>query len=178
MKFPKPALYHIYADTSPSGIGQQVLRFDLSVGGSFPHVPVTLKPSALENSSGAYMVKFDTLTLKAGGETMLPLRILKSGKPAEDIRPFLGVAAHAVFIDADTLDYLHAHPHAMKGGGMDMSGGNMAEGHMTGPSKNGIGMDPELMLHAEAPQPGLYALWIQFNGGGTLQTVPFVAVAR
>src|SRR5689334_13619969 len=32
MTFPNPGLYHIYADSTPSGLGQQVLRFDLPVG--------------------------------------------------------------------------------------------------------------------------------------------------
>ncbi|WIJ26897.1 hypothetical protein [Devosia sp. RR2S18] len=30
--FPEPGLYHIYTDAVPSGLGQQVLRFDIQVG--------------------------------------------------------------------------------------------------------------------------------------------------
>jgi hypothetical protein len=174
MKFPRPALYHIYADSSPAGIGQQVLRFDLSVGGTFQHQPANLAPSALESSSGGYTVKFDSLSLKAGDETMLHLQILKDGAPATDVKPFLGVPAHAVFIAADTLDYIHAHPMPVSGmgGAMDM------HMDMTAEPKAGEAVKPDLMLHVAAPQAGLYALWLQFNAGGKLQTVPFVAVAR
>jgi len=39
----------------------------------------------------------------AGQEAQLTLHLLRDEKPAPDLAPFLGVAAHAVFIDASDL---------------------------------------------------------------------------
>jgi hypothetical protein len=108
--FPQPGLYHVYADSTPSGLGQQVLRFDLPVGTTqTSRTPPGPRASNLEGTDGPYTVKFDGLDLTAGQEAALTLHIEKGGKPAADLHPFLGVAAHAVFIDRDDLSYLHAH---------------------------------------------------------------------
>ena len=31
MTFPKPGVYHVFADAMPTGLGQQVVRFDVNV---------------------------------------------------------------------------------------------------------------------------------------------------
>ena len=110
MLFPQPGLYHVYADSTPSGLGQQVLRFDLPVGTTEARrTPPGPGATNLEGTDGPYAIRFDGLDLTAGQETALTLHIEKEGRPAADLHPFLGVAAHAVFIDADDLSYLHAH---------------------------------------------------------------------
>jgi len=43
----------------------------------------------------------------AGQEAQLTLHLLRDKKPAPDLAPFLGVAAHAAFIDASDLTYIH-----------------------------------------------------------------------
>ncbi len=166
MKFPQPGLYHIYTDGAPAGLGQQVMRFDVQVGSTSPSAEPNLQPTGLSATNGTYTVTFDSLAPVAGQETMATLHILKHGQPATDIVPFLGVPAHAVFIDTEDLSYLHAHPMAM-----DMKG----MGGMSMPMKLTKGkVDPNFMLHFTPARAGIYKLWIQFNGGGKLQTVPFV----
>jgi hypothetical protein len=162
-----PGLYHIYADCAPTGLGQQVVRFDVSVGGVKAQAP-DLQPTGLSASSGDYTVRFDALSPVAGQEAMTTLHILKNGQPAPDIMPFLGVPAHAVFIDTEDLSYLHAHPMAMGGDMKGMSGMKPAKGPV----------DPNFMLHFTPAKAGIYKLWIQFNGGGKLQTVPFVFAVK
>ena len=56
-----------------------------------------------------YTVTLSSLELKAGGESMLDVHILRGGKPASDLHPYLGALAHAVFIDASDLTYVHVH---------------------------------------------------------------------
>ena len=56
-----------------------------------------------------YGVRFDTLDLRVGQDAELNLHILRDGQPAPDATPYLGVAAHAVFISAADLTYVHAH---------------------------------------------------------------------
>jgi hypothetical protein len=174
IRFPKAALYHIYVDAMPHALGQQVQRFDLAVGDAPAAPPLKLVTGMLSAESGPYQVTFDTLDLKAGEPSMLTLHIAENGKPAKDLKPFLGVGAHVVLISADSLDYVHVHPMAID----DMAGGH---GHdmagmpgMAAPTS----ISPDMMLHVAVPKPGLYKLWVQFDGGRSLYTLPFVASAH
>ena len=178
IRFPKPALYHIYVDAMPHGLGQQVLRFDLPVGDAPAAPPLKLEPGILSAESGPFQVTFDSLDLVAGEPSMLTLHIAENGKPAKDLKPFLGVGAHVVLIAADGLDYIHVHPMAL--GAMGAMGGHehdmpgMAMAHDPPPPA----ISPDMMLHVAVPKPGLYKLWVQFDGGRTLYTLPFVAAAH
>lgn len=162
MKFPRPGTYHVYADAVPSGLGQQVVRFEVPVqgdAGSAAGALAVTKP--VEGADGPYTVKLNTSALRAGTESMMSLTVLKDGKPAQDLGNYLGVAAHAVFISTDDLSYVHAHAMAAP----------MA-GHAT---HGDPGVVPgQLMLHAKPAHAGPYALWIQFKGGDTIRTVPFL----
>ncbi len=182
--FPRPGLYHIYADSAPAGLGQQVLRFDLPVGGaSAARQAAILDASGLEGFAGPYEVKFENLDLTAGEATQLVLHIEKNGRPAPDLKPFLGVAAHAVFIAADDLAYIHVHPMPILGmsGMPGMSGGDhgghgdMARMAMMAPSAS---VAPDLALHVDPPKAGTYKLWVQFIGGRAVRTVPFVVAVK
>ena len=63
---------------------------------------------------------------------MLNVNILKDGKPATDLHPYLGVPAHAVFLDAKDLSYVHTHPMAMDQMMMDNEQGTTAAGQRMG----------------------------------------------
>jgi hypothetical protein len=192
IRFPKPALYHIYVDAMPHSLGQQVLRFDLPVGEAPAAAPLKLAPGLLAADSGPFQVTFDSLDLVAGEPSMLTLHIAENGKPAKDLKPYLGVAAHVVLISADSLDYVHVHPMAMGAMGSHDTSGHETAGHemagheMAGHDMAGMAMahdppaavSPDMMLHLAVPKAGLYKLWVQFDGGRTLYTVPFVATAR
>jgi hypothetical protein len=183
MAFPHPGLYHVYADSTPTGMGQQVLRFDLPVGtAQASRQPSDLIATGLEGNDGRYSAKFDALDLVAGKESLLSLHITKSGRPASDLHPFLGVAAHAVFIDTGDLSYTHVHASASSDktaaghkahgmSGMD----DMDMGHAT-PASAKFG--PDLSLHVVPPKAGAYKLWVQFIGGEKVRTVPFVVTAK
>jgi hypothetical protein len=191
MAFPQPGLYHVYADSTPTGIGQQVLRFDLPVGTTkTSRQPAKLNATGLRGSDGPYSAKFDGLDLIAGQESSLTLHITKWGQPASDLKPFLGVAAHAVFIDTSDLSYVHVHatPSSEKAvtsksahekSGMSGMGGM---GHMdaahTPPMSASAKVTPDLSLHVEPPKAGTYKLWIQFIGAREVRTVPFIVIAK
>ena len=200
--FPHAGLWHVYADAVPAGLGQQVMRFDLDLGGAGTPggqpVP-TPQPTGLDGTDGRYGVRFDALDLQAGQEAELRLHVLRDGEPAPDVTPYLGVAAHAVFISATDLTYVHAHAaptaapaaggtgaamkHDMTGmAGTDMPGmghaGGGGHGGMPGmggaPMRRGTRVAPDLTLHVRAPEAGTYLLWMQFMAGGQVRTVPFV----
>ncbi len=186
--FPRGGGWHVYADAVPAGLGQQVMRFDVNFddAGAPPAAkPVTLQPTGLTGSDGRYSVKFDALDLRAGQESQLTLHLLRDEKPAPDLAPFLGVVAHAVFIDASDLTYIHAHAAPVASGGTAMRHGptgkagfsmaGMDMSPMDGPPlRPGTKVSPDLMLHVRAAKAGTYLLWLQFSAGGRVRTVPFV----
>ena len=200
MTFPHGGLWHVYADGVPAGLGQQVMRFDLNLRTvPAPEAPSAPQPTGLEGKDGQYGVQFDALDLRARQEAELQLHLLRDGQPAPDVTPFLGVAAHAVFIDAADLSYVHVHAapaanptaggtgaamkHDMTGmAGMDMPEmgrpGGGGHGGMPGmggaPMRPGTKVSPDLTLHVSAPKAGTYLLWLQFMAGGKVRTVPFV----
>ena len=97
------------------------------------------------------------------------MRILKNGRPAHDLTPYLGVPAHAVFVAAKDLAYVHAHATALTPSGH--GGHDPHSGH--GASGRDDPVPSDLTLHVTPPHAGAYALWVQFMGGGEVRTVPF-----
>jgi hypothetical protein len=163
-QFPAPGTYFVYADGLPNQLNHQVFRFQINVGapGSMTR---TLPPTGMGVQVGPYEVDLSTLRLRSGMMSMLDIQILKDGKPATDLHPYLGSPAHAVFLNAYDLSYVHAHPMAM-GEMMDMS--------MNPPPLPENGPSPsEMMLHLALREPGSYKLWLQFRGGTQLYVAEF-----
>lgn len=173
MRFPGRGAWHVYADAVPSGLGQQVMRFDINLdpGGTAAAArPAAPLPTGLAGRDGRYGVRFDALDLRAGQEAQLTLQVLRDGKPAPDLAPYLGVAAHAVLVSAADLTYVHAHaaPAAPAATGAGRHHG------MAGMAASSGAKAADLVLHVTAPKAGTYLLWLQFSAGGRVRTVPFV----
>ncbi len=167
--------YYAYADTTPRGLGQQVFRFTIAPDGSTGATqptpqPFSATPSPAGASAGPYGVALASTTLSANAPQSLDVTVSKDGRPAQDLTPYLGAAAHAVFIDTATLEYVHIHP-ALRGAPTTQMGAmNMGVSAHAGP----------LMTLEVPPLPaGTYKLWIQFSGaGGAVYTVPFTIRVR
>lgn len=169
MRFPKPGTYHVYADAVPTDIGQQVIRFALPVGlATVPaapqQAPAGVATAVATGNDGPYSVELDTGLLRVGMGSMLGLTILKDGLPATGLERYLGVPAHAVFVNTDDLGYVHAH--AMAAGAAN--GSHAPHGFHDAPEAL---IPATLMLHLTLPRAGQYALWIQFKAGGQVRTV-------
>lgn len=101
----------------------------------------------------------------------------KDGKPAADLEPYMGMAAHAVFLSTDGNVFAHVHP----AGSVSMAALNLAEG-----SNAKAGM--ENMDHASPsgeisfpygfPKPGDYRIFVQIKRAGKIETGEFVAKAE
>lgn len=183
---PHPGRYVVYADTTPHGIGQQVFRFDVSIGTkrNAAYAPPPTDSHATTSRNGAYTVRLDSLALRAGRESRIGITISKGGTLATDLRSYLGGAAHAVFIETKTLEYLHVHPsaerdaHARTGmEAMDAMAG-MHDMRDMMPLASDAHVDGKLALHVNAPHPGRYKLWLQYRGVDGLHVAPFTLVAR
>ena len=146
--FPAPGLYHIYTDAVPSGdYGQQVLRFDVNIGDvAAAPSPTASEPAessnqadVLESSNDSYTVKLDVAELRAEQESAVKISVEKDGEPAGDLTPYLGVAAHAVFVRAADLAYVHAHAsgdngsQSNNGHGSHNAAAEGADSHQTAP---------------------------------------------
>jgi hypothetical protein len=173
-QFPAPGRYLLYADGEPNNLDHQVFRFEFNVGASAGQSTVTLSPTGREVNIGPYTVDLSQVRLHAGGMDMIEVHILKGDKPANDLHPYLGANAHAVFLNGKDLSYVHVHPMSMG----DMVA--MSSGPMKMPPdlpENSIS-SPDLMLHISIKEPGTYKMWLQFRGGSQLYVAPFVITAQ
>ncbi|GAC1441032.1 MAG: hypothetical protein NVSMB59_00120 [Vulcanimicrobiaceae bacterium] len=223
---PRSGRYHLYADASPAAVGQRVFRFDVPVeigdfdasGKPRAHVPepaTHLAPTSLVTRTEGYTVTLvptsgrgaKHASLATDGPSLVRVSIAKRGRPATDLHPYLGSAAHAVFINTTTLAYVHVHPMAgeaphpvadMHDTPMaDAHGVPMADAHdmpmadmhdthdmhhmhhmATAVMSPQARVPAQMMLALDALPAGTYKLWIQFNGGGSLHVAPFVLIAR
>ena len=175
--FPAPGTYLAYTDGLPNQMNHQVFRFQFDVGQPSPPNRA-LPQTGLGVQAGPYEVDISSVRLQAGMMSTLDVAILKNGQPATDLHPYLGVPAHAVFLDAQDLTYVHVHPTARgemmnmdMNDGMKMSAGGMMKDPPpmpeNGPSPNA------LQLHLALREPGTYKMWLQFRGGTQLCIAEF-----
>ena len=170
-----PGGYHIYIDGRPHGIGRQVFRFDLpsTTSGATPR---QLHAAGETAHVGPYAVTIDPTAVPIGEIATVSVHIFKNGQPARDLHPYLGVMAHGVFIGTKDLAYMHAH--GMTSQVLDMSsassdcGDSMMAAMTPMPPNLSIGSTFEFQILAPSDQP--YDFWLQFVGGKTIYTAPFL----
>lgn len=160
---PKAANYILFADFTPTGEDQQVVRLETSTIDA-QSVKAHLVSSELDVTTPPLRFELslpDDLT--ANTETALRFHITDaaSGEPIDTLDEYLGAAGHLVIIDESGEIYLHTHPaeHEMDGmAGMQMQ----------------MSYGPDVEFMAEFPSTGLYAMWLQVQYEGEVYTVPFV----
>jgi hypothetical protein len=168
----RPGGYHVYIDGRPSGVGRQVFRFDLPS----PIAPIARVPHAAGDAVnvGPYTVKISPTKIPIGEIATVSVSILKNGRPANDLHPYLGVMAHGVFIGMKNLAYMHAH--GMSAAMLDMAADDCGDSMMAAmtpmPPNLNIGNSFDVEILAPSEQP--YNFWLQFVGGKTVYTAPFL----
>jgi hypothetical protein len=98
----------------------------------------------------------------------------KDGKPAAELEPYMGMAAHAVFLSADGNVFAHVHP----AGSVSMAAVNLAEGRS--PNAGMENMDhaapsAEVTFPYGFPKTGDYRIFVQIKRAGKIETGEFVA---
>lgn len=162
---PELANYVVFADFTPTGDVQQVIRAELPVQGAEAKTP-ELAVSAHEVTVGALKVTLDIPeTLSAGAETTITFHVsdAATGEPVDTLDEYLGAAGHLVMIDNTANVYIHTHP----AGDHDMAG-------MGGMAGMTMQYGPDIQFNAAFPDIGLYALWLQIQYQGEVYTAPFV----
>jgi hypothetical protein len=173
-------LYHVYIDGMPHGVGRQVFRFDVPSGGSnAPAAARILHAAGSSVQVGPYRVTLDPVLVPIGEISTVDVTITKNGKPARDLHPYLGTMAHGVFVGVKDLAYMHAHGMSEEMLAMasanDCGDGMMAAMMPLVPSDT---IDSHFEFEILAPSAQDYDFWLQFVGGTTLYTAPFLVTGR
>jgi hypothetical protein len=190
---PDAGPYKLFADLKPSGGEQEVPQYELTAEPA-PGKPaannIVLAEAAslvIDKPKDGWLVKrvfahaegdptssktvyevalmLMPSKLVVGQEAMLHFQIRDaSGKPVNDLQPYLGGMGHCVIISSDTSAYLHTHPQ----GGAHEGAGHSA--HMPAPKSGG----PDVMFQVTFQRDGLYKVWGEFQHKGKIITAPFV----
>ncbi len=130
-------------------------------------------------ADGAQVVwKRDNTRLKANVPMILRFEVKdKNGRPASDLEPYMGMAAHAQIIRDDLSVFAHIHP----SGSAPMASMMLASADMPGVSSMADmkmpteKIAPELSIPYGFPKPGLYRIFLQFKRAGRVETASFDA---
>jgi len=142
---------------------------------------VSIKQAADTNTSvladGTRVIwKRDATPLKAKVPIILKFEVLdKSGSPAADLEPYMGMSAHAEVLHDDLSVFAHVHP----SGSASMAAMMMAssdlptEASMVDMKMPTEKLPPELSIPYGFPKPGLYRIFLQFRRAGRIETAYF-----
>ncbi|WP_309064521.1 heavy-metal-associated domain-containing protein [Microbacterium sp.] len=160
--------YRVFADFAPQGADGITLTRTVHVGGEW--APVASSASKTDEVDG-FTVTLDG-ELTAGAPSELTLSIARDGQPVTDLEPYLGAFGHLVALREGDLAYLHVHPEgpSPESAAHDDSGDHE---HSAVTAHGG----PDIGFVAEAPTPGRYLLYLDFQVDGTVHTATFVVDA-
>ena len=167
MTFPTPGRYIVNTEFRLRGQMSDVhQRQIITVAGTTP------ARKALAVSDRA--VEVDGIRVQLGGEAVVGERSdlhfeftdASTGRPVEDLQPFLAAAGHVVVMRADGSTFAHEHAEVEDEDGRPVF------------ATPGQKFGPDLDVHAEFAAPGTYQLWGQFRlPDGDVLTVPFTVEA-
>ena len=175
----------------PSGIpGKPLARDDSGTDGS----PVSAETGATAEyplpDGGRIIWGRDGQPLqpfRAGVPLILRFRVAdRSGNPAQDLEPYMGMAAHAAIVRSDGSVFAHVHPI----GSVPMASFELAQASLPGnlgrsdhgtmdmKKMAGDKIAPEIFIPYGFPKPGLYRIFVQVKRAGEIQTAVFDLVVQ
>lgn len=161
---PTAANYIVFADFTPTGEHQQVVRMTLATQDAQPALP-ELSVGSNEVTTGPLKITLDIPNLLAAGtEQQITFHVADAatGEPLDTLDEYLGAAGHLVIVDESGEIYLHTHP-----ADHDM-------GAMGGMAMAATQYGPDLTFSTTFPGVSLYKMWLQVQYKGEIYTAPFV----
>ncbi|WP_454728401.1 heavy-metal-associated domain-containing protein [Cellulosimicrobium protaetiae] len=147
--------YRVYADAAPTAGDAVTLTRTVDVAGGL--APARATEVSTTASVDGYDVALDG-QLKAGTASRLTVEVTRDGEPVTTLEPYLGAYGHLVALRDGDLAYLHVHP----------EGDEPEAGQVSGPT---------VSFGVEAPTPGRYLLYLDFQVEGQVHTAAFVVEA-
>jgi hypothetical protein len=172
------AAYHIYFDGLPHGLGRNVFQFDLPAQAGVKATTREVHAAGASVSVGPYVVRIDPTSVPIGEISTISVSIFKNGRPATDLHPYLGVISHGVLVGTQDLAYLHVH--GMTAAMLDMASDDCGDSMMmqTPPLPPNAIVPSAFELELLVPSSQNYNLWLQFIGGKTVYTAPFLVTTK
>ncbi len=166
--FPTPGRYLINTEFRRQGDMADVHdRQVITVAGAAP-IPVTLTAGPRDVIVDGVRVRLDGAA-ETGGVSDLHFTVTDAatGRPVDDLQPYLAAAGHTVIMRADGRTFAHEHAEVTDADGRPVF------------ALPGTTFGPELQVHAEFPTAGTYQLWAQFRlVDGDVVTAPFTLQAN
>lgn len=165
--FPTAGRYQIHTEFRRQGEMNDVLsEHEVTVRGA-PATPQPVSPGPREQVVDGVRV---TLTgdVHVGEESELGFTFADAttGRPVDDLRPYLAAAGHVVSMRADGTAFAHGHAEVFDEDGDPVF------------ALPGQTVGPELDFHTSFDTPGTYRLWAQFRlADGRVITAPFTVAA-
>jgi hypothetical protein len=146
--------YRVFADFVPAATGVPLtLTSTVDVAGAL--IPVVASEESHTATVDDFTVALDG-KVRAGQESMLTFTVTRGGRPVTTLQPYLGAAGHLVALRTGDLAYLHVHP---MGDHPDAESG------------------PAVKFMAQAPSPGRYLLYLDFQVEEQVHTATFTVTA-
>jgi len=166
--FPTAGSYIINTEFRRQGHMADVhARQVITIAGPAP-TPITLTESPRTVTVDGVRVQLDG-DAHTGGVSDLhyTLTDAATGRPVNDLQPYLAAAGHIVVMRADGRTFAHEHAEVTDADGRPVF------------ALLGTTFGPELDVHTEFPTTGIYQLWAQFRlANGDVITVPFTVQAE
>lgn len=146
--------YRLYADFAPAAGSPVTLSRTVEVAGGYaPADPAPARTAQVDD----FTVTLDG-DLVAGASSPLTLRVTRAGAPVTALQPYLGAFGHLVALRQGDLAFLHVHPEGAEPKPGDTGGRSIA-------------------FQAQAPTPGRYLLYLDFQVDDAVRTASFVVDA-
>jgi hypothetical protein len=136
----------------------------------------------------------DRTALRANAPMILRFEVQdQSGKPATDVKPYMGMSAHAEIVSSDLQVFAHIHPSGSvpmaslmmvstnssdSMPGMNMADMNMPGMNMSAGSNAGPPISPDLSMPYGFPKPGHYRIFLQFKRAAKIETAYFDTIVN
>jgi hypothetical protein len=156
--------YSLFCDFYPSGGTPQVVRLRLETAGAAGKpASATLVPDRVLSKT-VDGIRFDLTIVPAppaaGRVAILQFHLTDAltGRPVEDLEPYLAAWGHTLVLNQDASEYVHSHPVQMFPAGAD---------------RTRVRGGPDVAFAATIATAGPHRGWSQFLRGGRVTTVAF-----
>jgi Cu+-exporting ATPase len=166
MTFPTPGRYVVNTEFREQGqMADLHDRQTITVAGTAPTPRLTAGPRTV-TVDGVRVDLEGTPRVGAPSDLTFRLTDAATGRPLDDLRPYLAAAGHVVIMRSDGQTFAHEHADVRDRDGRPVF------------ALPGQTFGPDLPVHANFDTPGTYRLWGQFRlDDGTVITAPFTVEA-